>query len=96
MFQIIVMTGSTEGPEELKGLPKNAEKAIRDFLPYKRYVLVDAGLLQEVERSGGHRRPDPVGEFAGPFHSERLPRKLVGERHPAALELYAGPLIVFL
>ncbi len=55
LFQIIILTGSTEGPEELKNLPKNSEKAIRDirdFLPYKRYVLVDSGLLRMTSHAG--------------------------------------------
>lgn len=56
LFQIVILTGSIDGAEELKGLPKNAEKAIsdlRNFLPYKHYVLVDSALL----RMGSHAGP---------------------------------------
>lgn len=55
LFQIIILTGTTDGPDELKDLPKNAEKAIHDirnFLPYKRYVLVDVALLRMGSHAG--------------------------------------------
>ena len=57
LFQVILLRGATSGPEELVGLPKNAEKAIRDvrdFLPFKSYRLLDSGLLR-VEDLGNAR-----------------------------------------
>lgn len=58
LFQIVILTGTVEGPDALKGLPKNAEKAIEDirnFLPYKRYVLVDSALLRIGSHGGASR-----------------------------------------
>lgn len=49
LFQVVLLVGSASGPEATEGLPKSAEKAIsdiRDFLPFKRYRLVDSGLLR--------------------------------------------------
>jgi hypothetical protein len=52
LFQVILLRGSTTGSEEIAGLPKNAEKAvrdIRDFLPFKSYKLLDSGLLRVMD-----------------------------------------------
>ena len=49
LFQVVLVRGANSGPEELVGIPKNAEKAIRDihdFLPFKSYKLLDSGLLR--------------------------------------------------
>jgi hypothetical protein len=49
LFQVILLRGTTTGNAEIVGLPKNAEKAIkdmRDFLPFKSYRLLDSGLLR--------------------------------------------------
>jgi hypothetical protein len=54
LFQIILLRGTTSGSEELTGLPKNAEKAVkdvRDFLPFKSYKLLDSALLR-IDESG--------------------------------------------
>jgi hypothetical protein len=52
LFQIILLRAAVSGSEELTGLPKNAEKAIRDvrdFLPFKSYKLLDSGLVRAEE-----------------------------------------------
>ncbi len=49
LFQVVLLVGSTTGAEATEGLSKSAEKAIsdiRDFLPFKRYRLLDSGLLR--------------------------------------------------
>jgi hypothetical protein len=49
LFQVILLRGATTGSTEIVGLPKNAEKAIkdmRDFLPFKSYRLLDSALLR--------------------------------------------------
>ncbi|HEY2090662.1 MAG TPA: hypothetical protein VGJ81_02150 [Thermoanaerobaculia bacterium] len=54
LFQVVLVRGATSGAEELVGIPKNAEKAIRDihdFLPFKSYKLLDSGLLR-IDDSG--------------------------------------------
>jgi hypothetical protein len=54
LFQVILLRGATSGSEELTGLPKNAEKAVkdvRDFLPFKSYKLLDSALLR-IDESG--------------------------------------------
>lgn len=63
LFQVILLRGSTSGPEELVGLPKNAEKAIRDvrdFLPFKSYKLLDSGLVRIEEGMDGSVRLEGV------------------------------------
>ena len=54
LFQVVLVRGAISGAEELVGIPKNAEKAIRDihdFLPFKSYKLLDSGLLR-IDDSG--------------------------------------------
>lgn len=54
LFQIVLVRGAISGPEELVGIPKNAEKAIRDihdFLPFKSYKMLDSGLVR-IDDSG--------------------------------------------
>lgn len=49
LFQVILLRGTTAGNDDLAGVPKNAEKAIRDirdFLPFKSYRLLDSALLR--------------------------------------------------
>ena len=56
LFQVILLRGATSGPEEVVGLPKNAERAIRDvrdFLPFKSYKLLDSGLVRIEEGMEG-------------------------------------------
>jgi hypothetical protein len=63
LFQVILLRGATSGPEELVGLPKNAEKAIhdvRDFLPFKSYKLLDSGLVRIEEGMEGAVRLDGI------------------------------------
>lgn len=62
LFQIVLVRGAISGPEELVGIPKNAEKAIRDvhdFLPFKSYKLLDSGLMR-VGDTGGKIRLEGV------------------------------------
>jgi hypothetical protein len=61
LFQIILLRGATTGSAEITGLPKNAEKAIRDirdFLPFKSYSLLDSGLLRVQDM--GKKRLDGI------------------------------------
>jgi hypothetical protein len=61
LFQIILLRGATTGSAETTGLPKNAEKAIRDirdFLPFKSYTLLDSGLLRVQDL--GKKRLDGI------------------------------------
>jgi hypothetical protein len=54
LFQVVLVRGAISGPEELVGIPKNAEKAIRDvrdFLPFKSYKLLDSALVR-IDDSG--------------------------------------------
>ena len=54
LFQVVLVRGAISGPEELVGVPKNAEKAIRDihdFLPFKSYKMLDSGLVR-IDDSG--------------------------------------------
>jgi len=63
LFQVALLVGSTSGAEATEGLPKNAEKAIadiRDFLPFKRYKLLDSGLIRTVEGMNGSLLMDGV------------------------------------
>jgi hypothetical protein len=63
LFQVILLRGTATGPEELIGLPKNAEKAIRDvrdFLPFKSYKLLDSGLVRIEEGLEGAVRLDGI------------------------------------
>ncbi len=51
LYQVILLVGSTSGQDAVEGLPKSAEKAladVRDFLPFKRYRLLDSGLLRAL------------------------------------------------
>jgi hypothetical protein len=61
LFQVILLRAATTGSEELTGLPKNAEKAVRDvrdFLPFKSYKLLDSALLRVQD--GGSARLDGI------------------------------------
>jgi hypothetical protein len=52
LFQVVLLRGATSGNSEIVGLPKNAEKAIRDmrdFLPFKSYHLLDSALFRVQE-----------------------------------------------
>lgn len=52
LFQVVLLRASRQGPESVDDVPKSARKAledIRDFLPFKRYQLVDSGLMRLVE-----------------------------------------------
>lgn len=57
LFQVLLLRGTTAGTDDLAGVPKNAEKAIRDirdFLPFKSYRLLDSALLR-ISDSGKAR-----------------------------------------
>ena len=63
LFQIVLVRGAVNGSEETVGIPKNAEKAIkdiRDFLPFKSYRMLDVGLLRIQESSSGKIRIDGI------------------------------------
>src|SRR5205809_274768 len=63
LFQIVLVRGSMNGNEEIVGVPKNAEKAvrdIRDFLPFKSYRVLDTGLLRLEEKGVGKVRLDGI------------------------------------
>lgn len=56
LFQIVLVRGAVGGAEEAVGIPKNAEKAIRDlrdFLPFRSYKMLDTGLLRIRENDSG-------------------------------------------
>jgi hypothetical protein len=61
LFQVVLVRGSVTGPEEIVGIPKNAEKAIRDirdFLPFKGYKVLDSSLIRIAEKDLGKVRVD--------------------------------------
>lgn len=63
LFHIVLVRGSIAGPEEIVGIPKNAEKAIRDirdFLPFKSYRVLDSNLIRTEENSMAKVRVDGV------------------------------------
>lgn len=63
LFQIILLRGATSGSEELVGLPKNAERAIRDvrdFLPFKSYKLLDSALIRLEKGMAGAARVEGI------------------------------------
>jgi len=63
LFQIILLRAATSGSEELVGLPKNAEKAVRDvrdFLPFKSYKLLDSALIRLEKGMAGAARVDGI------------------------------------
>lgn len=63
LFQITLLRAAISGSEELVGVPKNAEKAIRDvrdFLPFKSYKLLDSTLIRAEKGSKASTRLDGV------------------------------------
>ena len=63
LFQIVLVRGAISGPEEIVGIPKNAEKAIRDirdFLPFKSYKVLDSALLRLSEDDLGKVQLDGI------------------------------------
>ena len=49
LFQVVLLRASRNGPEAVDDVPKSARKAledIRDFLPFKRYQLVETGMIR--------------------------------------------------
>ena len=63
LFQVILLRAAVNGPEEIVGIPKNAEKAIRDvkdFLPFKSYRLLDSTLIRVDDQIGGKVRVDGI------------------------------------
>jgi hypothetical protein len=101
LFQIVILTGSADGPEVLKGLPKNAEKAINDirnFLPYKHYVLVDSALLRMGSDAGGSQTSlegkvdaETIGFVARMSYREREAKLSVDHFELARLSAGRGP-----
>jgi hypothetical protein len=63
LFQIVLVRGAVGGAEETVGVPKSAEKAIRDlrdFLPFRSYKMLDSGLLRIQESDSGKIRVDGI------------------------------------
>jgi hypothetical protein len=63
LFQIVLVRGAVGGAEETVGIPKSAEKAIRDlrdFLPFRSYKMLDSGLLRIQESDSGKIRVDGI------------------------------------
>lgn len=63
LFQVVLVRGAINGSEEIVGIPKNAEKAIRDvrdFLPFKSYKVLDTGLLRLDAGGFGKVRLDGI------------------------------------
>ncbi len=63
LFQIVLVRGAVGGAEETVGIPKNAEKAIRDlrdFLPFRSYKMLDSGLLRIQESDSGKVRVEGI------------------------------------
>jgi len=49
LFQVVLLQASRKGTEDVDDLPKSAAKAladVRDFLPFKRYRLLDSGIVR--------------------------------------------------
>ena len=63
LFQIVLVRGAVGGAEETVGIPKSAEKAIRDlrdFLPFRSYKMLDSGLLRIQESDSGKIRVEGI------------------------------------
>lgn len=63
LFQVVLVRAAMNGSEELVGIPKNAEKALRDihdFLPFKSYKVLDTGLLRLEENGFSKLRVDGI------------------------------------
>ena len=70
-FSVVLVVGSTQGTDASEGVPAAARKALadmKDFLPYKRYQLIDAAwMLCCASFQAG---PVVSGRMRGPDHRE--------------------------
>lgn len=76
LFQVVLLRASRKGADDLDGLPKSAEKAlsdVRDFLPFKHYVLLDSAI---VRLSRGMESSVIVNAYQVKFSYERKDNKL--------------------
>lgn len=56
LFQVVLIQASRKGTDDLDDLPKSAAKAladVRDFLPFKRYRLLDSAIVRMSYAMGG-------------------------------------------
>jgi hypothetical protein len=101
LFQVILLRGSTTGSTEIVGLPKNAEKAIRDmrdFLPFKSYRLLDSALLRVQDVGKARLSGIPPQQYEVRVAYRNLPNgklsisdfKIVAMKLPGTTPLPAG------
>jgi len=101
LFQVILLRGTTTGNSEIVGLPKNAEKAIRDmrdFLPFKSYRLLDSALLRVQDLGKARLSGIPPQQYEVRVAYRAMPNgklsiwefKIVAMKLPGATPLPAG------
>jgi hypothetical protein len=76
LFQVVLLRASRKGTDDLDGLPKSAEKAladVRDFLPFKHYVMLDSAM---VRLAHGMSSSVTVNSYQVKFSYERKDNKL--------------------
>ncbi|HJQ37567.1 MAG TPA: hypothetical protein VKB93_10540 [Thermoanaerobaculia bacterium] len=76
LFQVVLLRASRKGADDLDDLPKSAEKAladVRDFLPFKHYVMLDSAI---VRLSRGMESSVTVNAYQVKFSYERKDNKL--------------------
>lgn|ERR1051325_8549969 len=76
LFQVVLLRASRKGTDDVDGLPKSAEKAladVRDFLPFKHYVLLDSAM---VRLAHGMNSSVIVNAYQVKFAYERKDNKL--------------------
>jgi hypothetical protein len=76
LFQVVLLRASRKGTDDTEGLPKSAEKAladVREFLPFKHYVLLDSAI---VRLSRGMNSSVIVNAYEVKFSYERKDSKL--------------------
>ncbi len=77
LFQVVLLRASRKGADDLDGLPKSAEKAlsdVRDFLPFKHYVLLDTAMVRLAH--GAISSTVTVSSYQVKFSYERKDNKL--------------------
>jgi hypothetical protein len=70
-FSVVLVVGSTQGTSSSEGVPEAARKALADmtdFLPYKRYQLIDAAWM--LCCASFHGGPGITGRMRGPDNRE--------------------------
>lgn len=76
LFQVVLLRASRKGADDVEGLPTSAEKAladVRDFLPFKHYVLLDSAM---VRLAHGMTSSVTVNAYQVKFSYERKDNKL--------------------